>query len=337
MLPSLAETVAVLSRPDTYPGAVRRVQPIETHWSWVFLAGDFAYKLKKPVLAHHVDMRSLESRHFYCMEELRLNRRLARHVYLDLTPLSYDRQARLVLGGSDAAIEWLVRMRRLPRWLLLDVAIASASAGPSEAVRIAAALARFHAALPREEFTPSSYVDRFRQQIQADCLEFRDPALGLLPHQTEALCEHQKAALACLSELIGKRATAGALVEGHGDLRPEHVCLCRAIAIIDCLEFSRALRVMDRADEVGFLALECERLGAPQLGMAITDAYRAASGDDAAPSLVHFYQSCRARKRALLAVRHLKEDKYRQSGHWRQMASHYLALAWRHVQACSAH
>ena len=97
--------------------------------------------------------------------------------------------------------------------------------------------------------------------------------------------------------------------------------------------FSAELRLQDAADEVGFLALECERAHAPALGQVLLAAYRAGSGDDVPPQLVHFYQSCRACSRAGLAIAHLREPRYRDAPKWRHRALRYLVLAQRHLRA----
>ena len=127
---------------------------------------------------------------------------------------------------------------------------------------------------------------------------------------------------------------AGRVVEGHGDLRPEHVWLGSPPAIIDCLEFSLALRTLDSADELGFLALECERLGAPELGAALLAQHRELSGDAPPPALVDLYQAMRACVRAGIALWHLKEARYQGSPVWRARATSYLSLAAARLQRC---
>lgn len=331
--PSLESKIAFLSQGGSYPEPVHRVDCIETHMSWVFLAGDFAYKLKKPVTTDCVDFRTLTARRHYCQEELRLNRRLARAVYIGLVPLVLDKDEHLHVGGDATAVDWLVKMHRVPAWRMLDFAIAHGSACVADAQRIAQTLSVFYQSLPPERMTAPAYRRRFAQQIGANRAELHSPLYRLAPARINALYKAQSHALEVLGTLLDARAEQGALVEGHGDLRPEHVCLLPEIAVIDCLEFSRELRVLDKADEVGYLALECERLGAPAIAAALAVAYRQYSGDHPAPSLVHFYQSCRACKRALLAVRHLKEEKFRFSPHWRQLASSYLDLALEHALA----
>lgn len=302
--------------------------------SWVFLAGSFAYKLKKPVCTSLLDFRTLDARHYFCNEELRLNRRLASSVYIDVVPLVLDQAGHLRLDGNATVVDWLVKMHRIPAWLMLDSAIAHGRASAGDGGRIAAALTRFYQSLPSEPVPPPVYRTRFRCLLETNRAELGDAAYGLPPARIGALFDALSSALLLLADLLDGRARAGYLVEGHGDLRPEHVCLWPEIAIIDTLEFSRELRVLDRADEVSYLALECGRLGAAALGAALAGAYQRYSGDSPPAPLLHFYQACRASTRALLAVRHLKEEKFRYSPHWREAALIYLELASRHAAAC---
>lgn len=332
-LPSLASKVAFLSHPGSYATPVHRVDRIETHMSWVFLAGKFAYKLKKPVNNEFVDLRSVAARQHYCMEELRLNRRLAKDIYIGVVPLVLAPSGLLQLGGDARLVDCLIKMHRIPAWLMLDVAIAHQSATVQDAQRIARGLAAFHQALPPERMAPPAYRRRFACAIAAMRVQLREAPYGLAPGRIDTLCDRQCTALGLLGPLLEARCKAGNVVEGHGDLRPEHVCLLPEVAVIDCLEFSRDLRVLDKADEAGYLALECERLGAPALAQALGQAYQACAGDYPPPPLVHFYQSCRASMRALLAARHLREEKFRYSPHWRHLASAYLDLALAHVRA----
>nr|MBP8296428.1 hypothetical protein [Burkholderiales bacterium] len=156
-------------------------------------------------------------------------------------------------------------------------------------------------------------------------------AFGLAADPIRAACAAQLAFLEQRAELFDRRVRAGRIVEGHGDLRPEHVCLRPLLAIIDCLEFSRELRILDAADELAYLALECERLGAAWAGGALFEAYTHVTGDAPDPALIHFHQSFRACLRAKIALWHLKEVRFRSSPKWKQLALEYLHLAGAHA------
>ncbi|MGZ5199173.1 MAG: hypothetical protein ACXWC4_05320 [Telluria sp.] len=334
--PALEAKVAFLRAPASYPEHPFRVEAVETHMSWVFLLDQHVYKLKKPVRYELLDFRSLQARQHYCAEELRLNRRLAPSVYLGLVPLTLDRHGCLALGGAGATVDWLVRMQRLPAGHMLDYALARGTLVPGDLRRVAACLAAFHRSLPPEHVAPEAWVAHLRQQIGSHRRALATPEFCLPPGHVRALAADQLAMLDQAAPMIAERVRAGRIVEGHGDLRPEHVCLTEPVAIIDCLEFSRSLRIVDTADEMGFLALECERLGAPTAGHALLRAYADFAGDDPPTAVQHLYQSTRATSRAVIAARHLLDETFRHSPHWMRRAGHYLQLAEQHIRSAKA-
>jgi aminoglycoside phosphotransferase family enzyme len=327
----LARTLQALHDPGCYPAPVADVQAVETHMSWVFLAGEHAWKLKKPVLGDGLDFRTAAGRHFYGLEELRLNRRLAPAVYLDVVPLTLEADGTLRIAGRGAPVDWLVKMRRLPPEALLDALLARHAAQPEQLRAVARRLAEFHRSQPPAPLDGRGFRALLQRHIEESERELCDPAWGLPCARVHALCEAQRAWLRQRAHLFGLRVAAGRVIEGHGDLRPQHVWLGEPLAITDALEFSPELRLLDAADEAGFLALECERAHAPGLAREFLQAWRDASGDEVPPALLDFYQSCRACIRARLAVAHLREERYRASPLWRWRALRYLALARRHM------
>jgi aminoglycoside phosphotransferase family enzyme len=333
--PSLDAKVAFLRKAANYPDTSCQVEAVETHMSWVFLLDKHVYKLKKPVCYELLDFRTLDARLYYCQEELRLNLRLAPEVYLGLVPLTVDRSGQLALSGHGAVVDWLVRMHRLPAEHMLDHAILHHHLDDADLLRLAKRLAGFYLGLPPEPVACESYRDKFRRQIAANQQELRNEEFELAERRVNGITGAQLAALDHIGSLLDQRVQAGRIVEAHGDLRPEHVYLGKSIAIIDCLEFSRELRVVDSADELGFLALECERLGAPPAGVTILKHYSLLAADSPPVGLLHFYQSCRAATRALIAARHLLDEKFRHSPHWQDRAGEYLDLAERHISQAS--
>jgi aminoglycoside phosphotransferase family enzyme len=332
--PSLEAKVSFLREPASYPEATFHVEARETHISWVFLLDHHVYKLKKPACHSLLDFRSVAARRHFCEEEVRLNLRLAPHVYLGVVPLTLGNRDHLALGGSGVVVDWLVRMCRLPAERMLDFAILHGSVAASDLDRVAATLAAFYRALPPEPISDAEYATRFAQQALSNLAELSREVFELPVAHVQRVCNAQLATLDRIRHLLDGRVHAGRIVEGHGDLRPEHVCLCDPLAVIDCLEFSRELRLLDCVDELGFLALECERLGATATGITLLDRYAALSGDSPPAMLLHFYQSCRASTRALIAARHLLDEKFRHSPHWVRRAQHYLQLAEHHIGQC---
>lgn len=324
---SIPAKVAALREPDAYPDCPQRVDVVETHMSWVFLTEQFVYKLKKPARYDGLDCSLLETRRFFCQEEVRLNRRLAPAVYQGVVALRRDVQGRLRIGSEGEVVDWLVWMRRLAAHLTLDRLIEAGSATPAHMRRVAEHLAAFYRRLAPAVTDPGPFAARLRRDIDTLERELCDPAWALPADEVTAVCTRLRVVLSDCREVLEARVRAGRVVEGHGDLRPEHVWLGEPPAIIDCLEFSAELRTLDTADELAFLALECERLGAPQLGRALLDAFAEFTGDVPAPALVDFYQAFRACVRANIAIRHLREARYRDDPKWPRRAREYLALA----------
>ena len=328
---SLEAKVGFLARPVAYAEATRRVETVETHMSWVFLTDTHAYKLKKPVRYAYLDFSTIEARRLDCEQEVRLNCRLAPAVYLGVVPLVRDAAGRLRLGGEGETVDWLVRMVRLPADRMLDRLLRSGAITQPEITRLATRLACFYAIADAEAITPEAYRQRLAERIGDNLRELASPEFGLDPDAVAALAHLQSGFLRDHAELLDTRVRQGRIVEGHGDLRPEHVCLLPEPIVIDCLEFNRAYRILDPADELGYLALECERLHAPQVGRWLLDAYREASGDEAPTALIHFYQGFRATLRAKLALWHLRDDGRHPPGKWIATARDYLESAQRHA------
>lgn len=328
------EAIERLRSPAIWPDRTRSVTVIETHLSWVFLTRRFAWKMKKPVRHAGADLRVLRARERDCRREFALNRRLAPKVYLAVVPLTLDRAATLSVNGKGRVVEWLVQMRRLPASRMLDAALAAQAVGVAELRAIVATLVAFYAARPRLAIQGAQYRRNLGDLIDANERALCDPLLLQDTAAIVALCKSQREALTQLRRHLDQRVREGRIVEGHGDLRPEHVCLMKPVQIIDCLTFSKVLRTVDCADEIAFLALECERLGAKQIGRVLLREWRNASGDRPEMALLHFYQSLRAAVRARLAALHLREAAYRGSPHWIERTRCYLGLARAHLQRC---
>jgi len=332
----LESKVAFLRQASSFPDPAYRVEAIETHMSWVFITEAYAYKLKKPVCHELLDFSTIEARHHYCKEEVRLNRRLAAQVYIGIVALSIDASGHLHLGEDGTIIDWLVKMHRLPAQHMLDYAIKNRTASAHDIRRVASKLAAFYCNSLPITIEAEAYRTPFLSDINRNRETLSRPAYQLAAEQICKLCDDQCRFLLAHSDKFDERVKNKKIFEGHGDLRPEHICLEPTIAVIDCLEFSRALRITDAVDELGFLALECERLGMPDLGHVLLDVYSKLSGDTYSPLLLHFYQSYRATLRARIAIKHLDEAKFRYSSEWRSRATHYLKLAQQHQDAINS-
>jgi aminoglycoside phosphotransferase family enzyme len=325
--PGIEAKVEFLRHPGAYAEASAQVQVVETHMSWVFLTDRFAYKLKKPVCYELLDFRTLEARRRNCEAEVRLNRRLAPTVYLGIVPLTFNFREGLRLDGAGKTVEWLVKMRRLPREAMLDQAVAAGDVSPARLKGAGRLLTRFYREAAPVEMAPAVYCDRFAVGVAANRRHLQEPAYRLPLQQVERLSDCQASFVYSRAPLLGRRAEARHIVEAHGDLRPEHICLGEPPEIIDCLEFNRDLRLLDPVDELSFLALECERLGATEIGNMVLGLYREATGDAPAEELVAFYKSYRACVRAKIAIWHLRDREVRNPARWPALAKAYLDIA----------
>jgi aminoglycoside phosphotransferase family enzyme len=308
----------------------RAQQTVETHMSWVFLGADEVLKLKKAVRYPFLDFSTLAAREHFCREELRLNARLAPAVYRGLVALCWDGCAlqlhdEAALPPGAQVLDWLVRMRRLPQALMLDHALAAQRAAPEAVDALAALLARFYAAAPRVATTPAEMLTRLQREQAAH----REVLLRPQFHLRGAVRALDRAdgALQRGAALVAARVAAGALVDGHGDLRPEHVCLLDPPVVIDALEFNPVLRQVDPFDELAFLALECEMAGAAWVGPRLLAGCASVLGGAPPAGLWPLYTALRALLRARLALAHLLDPQPRTPERWAPLAERYLARA----------
>ncbi|WP_286292582.1 hypothetical protein [Methylomarinovum tepidoasis] len=322
--PALAAKLALLRDPAAYPDRPARVEVVETHMAWVFLTDRHAYKLKKPLRRPYLDFSTVAARGYYCREEVRLNRPLAPGVYLGVLPLTAS-GARLALDGDGEIVDWLVWMRRLPGPLMLDRLLQENRLEAWMLPALAAKVAAFH-----RQCAPV-LADGEACRVHYRCwLDANARALQRLRNlwggwDCRRLLERQRAFLENHRSLFDQRARSGCVIEGHGDLRPEHVCFeTRGPQVFDRLEFNRDFRLLDRADEVAYLALECAWLGHAQAGLTFLAHYRRYSGDDWPPALLAFYLAYRATLRGRLLLTRVREEG---QGRWLPRAWRYLALA----------
>jgi uncharacterized protein len=324
---SLEDKVAFLQHPDAFPDAPERVDVIETHFAWVFLSRLYVYKLKKPIKFHGFDFTTLEARRENCELEIALNRRLAEPVYIGVVPLG-RRGSTLLLEADATAVEWLVKMHRLPSDRTLEHVALHGRVEDTDLSALIEKLARFYAATTRASWDGLAYRTALTRRLERYTAELAASDAALDRGCLERIVENGHRFLHDHTTLFDARIAEGRVVDAHGDLRPEHVFLSSEPQIIDCLEFSAELRLLDTLEEISFLALECERLGRAHLGRHIEALYRERCADDAVGALADFYRSQRAIVRALLCAWHLHDGLPNDvDGQWRARATWYLDAA----------
>jgi aminoglycoside phosphotransferase family enzyme len=324
--PSLDEKVEFLSKPDAYRDGVAAVSRRETHMSFVFLAGDRVYKLKKPVRFPYLDFSTLDRREAACRAELRLNRRLAPDVYLDVAALHASPRG-LSIGGEGPVVDWLVAMRRLDENDTLERAIINNRVETWQLDRLAMTLVHFYRRAARVFLQPDIHLEDWRQSLLYNRRVLLDPRLGLPPGVVRHVDWVQRRFLSERRRTLAWRVRHRCIVDGHGDLRPEHIFLGDPVRIIDCLEFNPRLRAVDPFDEIAFLSLECKRLGAAWVGDYVSRRVSRGLRDGLSADLFLFYRCHRATLRARLAIAHLLEPNPRTPEKWPALARTYLQMA----------
>ena len=297
---------------------------IETHISWVLLAGEYAYKIKKPVRFGFLDFTTLQARRHFCAEELRLNQRLARSLYIAVVPIHGDAQAPS-WGRNGPAIEYAVKMHRMSPDALASARLAHGELAASDLVRFAQRLHEFHRAAP---VAPADGEYATPQRIAADTQR----TLAALPPGEAAaagaaLRPWFEAQAARLAPVWAGRLAGGRVRECHGDLHLDNVLvLGRDVTAFDCLEFDAGLRWIDVMNDVAFLTMDLHAHGRPDLAHVFLDAYLEASSDyDGLPVLRH-YMVGRALVRGMVAALRAGQGGVRPVA---PASSHYLALARR--------
>ena len=303
----LERIVAGLRDPAAYPHPVDTVVHLETHISHVLLAGDYAYKLKKPLNLGFLDFSTLERRRFCCAEEVRLNRRLAPRLYLGVVPVTGTlEQPRL--GGSGGTLDYAVKMHRFDPAGLLSLRPLDGSLPERLAERIAAFHQSLPAAGPAQPYgEPAAILDPMRTnfaQIRAH-LGSHAPAARL-----DALEAWTLARQAALRPTLVRRKAEGWVRECHGDMHRGNIALDGAdLLIFDGIEFNPALRWIDTLSELAFLIMDLEEAGEVAVARRLLNRYLECSGDYEGLGVLTFYKVYRAMVRAkVIAIRLGQED-----------------------------
>jgi len=315
------DTTPDLSRPGCYPHPAKAVKVIETHISRVFLTGDYAYKVKKPVDLGFLDFTTLEARRRSCEDELRLNRRLAPQLYLDVVEIRGTPDAPHV-GGEGPLLDYAVRMQQFSQERLASRVLARGELTADLIVGLARLLARFHADAPADagrRGTPAavraSVMQNF-EQIGA-MLTRADDERALTRLRTWTDNEHER-----VRQLLARRHDEGRVREVHGDLHLGNIVLLDGVLTpFDCIEFNAGLRWNDVMSEVAFLVMDLADRGADALAYLFLDAYLAETGDYEGVGVLRYYMVYRALVRAKVHL--MRATQTRDVGERRRLSGEY--------------
>jgi uncharacterized protein len=304
---ALPRYVHALLEPAAYPHNPPDVELIQTHISYVFLAGDLVYKAKKPVDLGFVNQVDLTDRERNCHAEVQLNQRLAPNVCIGVVPIFELPDGRFIIDpdepppGADI-VEWAVKMHRLPDDRTLQALLEEGRVPPRILERLVAKLLRFHDAARVVPNDPAYAGAPALKAWWAEEYREAEPFIGNT-WPRDAAQTFQSFVTAMLdreSDLFDERLAAGRIREGHGDLRAQHVYVLgdgdEDLEVVDCIEFSEAFqfRYLDVAYDVAFLAMDLEARGWPELSEEFLGRYLAASGDETLGLLGPLYRAFRA-------------------------------------------
>lgn len=292
--------VESMMKPEFYPHVPDSVELIQTHISFIFIAGDLVYKVKKAVDFGFLDFTTLGKRRFYVSEELRLNKRFSPDVYLDILPISEVNRS-LILGNTSHIVEYTLKMKRINEDQMLYKLLEADNVTEDDMKRVGKHLAGIYRSIPGDEKSWSfgkldvistNIVENFDQTRKYIGGPVSREAFNAIELWSNAFMEDNKT-------LFEKRIEQGCIKDCHGDLHLQHICIEDSnIFIFDCIEFNERFRFGDVASDVAFLSMDFDYNGESKLGNAFVDAYIKASGDIAMKEVLLFYKVYRAFVRA---------------------------------------
>jgi len=328
--------IQALQNPALYDHPIEKFEVIETHISQVLLTGDYVYKIKKPVDFGFLDFSTLEKRHHYCEEELRLNRRLAPQLYVEVVSITGSEDKPQVNGPGEA-IEYAVKMRQFPQSAQLDRILAAGRLDNSIVDRLADKVAQFHLSIAAADATsPFGDVDHLEQPMLENFTQIREATneVEVMP-MLELLEQWTLQQLEVLAPVIASRKANGYVRECHGDMHLRNIASWQdEIVVFDCIEFNPNLYWIDVISEIAFLLMDLEDREQDGLAQRFLNRYLEITGDYEGLQLLTFYKVYRAMVRAKVDALRLKQEQP-ESADSRQTFSEfhqYLQLAERYTR-----
>jgi len=295
--------IQALQHPAAYPHPVSAIKLVQTHISYVLLAGDFVYKIKKPVLFDFLDFTSLDKRKHFCEEELHLNRRLCPSLYLEVLPITQDGDT-ICLNGAGSAIDYCVKMARMPEERMMGSVIKRGELTPAMLDGIVDLLVPFY-----QQAEGGEEIQAFgtAQAVSVNVLEnFEEtvtfigcPALN--QGEFDAISAYAKRFLA-QPALFRQRIEAGKIRDCHGDLYSANICLAEQTFIYDCIEFNQRFRYCDVASDVAFLAMDLDFYGLSDLSNHFISTFSRRANDPGLNRMLNFYKCYRAYVRGKIGL-----------------------------------
>ena len=309
-MPELPPLIQALLKPEAYRDPPRTIELVQTQISYVFLADDLVYKIKKPVDFGFLNFTTLEKRRYYCQKEIELNRRLCPDAYLGVVTVTEDNRS-FCIGGQGDVAEYAVNMLLLPRELMMDVLLPANKVTPYMLKSVAKILVEFHRnAATGGEINTIGGINAVIKNTSENFEQTENHVGAIIPRETfQHIKDFTEGFIKDNTSLFQRRADEGRIRDCHGDLHAAHICFGEKICIYDCIEFIDRLRYTDVAAEVAFLAMDLDRYGRQDLSGLFVDSYVDRSGDNDIFRLLNFYKCYRACVRAKIGCQQY-EDPY---------------------------
>jgi len=290
----LPPLIRALLRKTAYPHPVDKVRLIQTHISYVLLAGEYVYKVKKPLDMGFLDYSTLGKRRYHCQQEVVLNSRLCSDTYLGVVPIRESAKG-ISVGGSGRIVEYAVHMRRLPEERMMHRLLERGKVTPAMVRRVADRLSEFHAEAETSKKI-AEYGGWAIRYAWDENIEQWASSIGetISEEQDRILTAFGEAFFARYRKLLQSRVKKRRIRDCHSDLRSDSVCFVDGVCIMDCVEFNRRIRYVDVTRDVGFLAMDLDFRDHHELGNVFIRRYVKASGDIEVQDLIDFYKAYNA-------------------------------------------
>jgi len=293
---TFSDMIRDLLNPEALPDPTKRVSLVQTHISAVLVADRFVYKIKKAVDFGFLNFLTLAKRSFYCRQEVLLNRRLAKDIYLGVLPIYYDGKCYSMRKRRGRVVEYAVKMRKIRPESLMISLFERGALTENHLIRLAKALAGFHINALR---TPG--IDRYGEpeafkvntdENFAQVKKYIGTTIGKRPFS--ALERWTERFYISHGALFRERVEKGRIRDCHGDLHMEHVCFTRRVSMIDCIEFNDRFRYSDTLADMAFLLMDLEYRGGESFSRRLWEEYRVLVDEREAEALLLFYKVYRA-------------------------------------------
>lgn len=291
--------IQAMLRPETYPRPPRKIIHLQTHISHIFLTGGQVYKIKKPVDFGFLDFTTLSRRRYFCYQEVRLNRRLTRDLYLGVVKITSER-GRPVINGKGPVLDYAVLMKEMPQERMMNRLLAENRVAERDIRALVRVLVPFYRqARNGKEINPFGKIEIWVKNTEENFTGTR-PYVGRLisTRVYNRIVRGTRDFLTREKDLFKKRIQEGYIRDGHGDLHSGNICLDKTPLIFDCIEFNHRFRYNDIACDLAFLAMDLDYNGRPDLAALLQKEYVRLSGDHYLPRLFNFYKAYRAYVRA---------------------------------------